>query len=230
MNWTIIICVLIIAGVVLALSGRRINPGNFFRAIVSPAWNSKIFLGLAAAVIILLFVAIYQGGGKPLGLTALQSVANEPTPKTEAERYYTDSARYFVTGSEKPTAKPAEPAKSEPTWNWWLILFAVLITFIVFIPLAFWDEIRDAWHWAMERAEQRRAVIDLRPPAEPAVEQTLPPTPGQAPGPVARPASSSMWQKFKDHFPAVLSANTLIEFVEGLIKKIVTDRLMRRVR
>ena len=224
MNWTLIICLLIIAGVILTLSGRRLNPGRFFQAIVSPAWNNKVLLGLAAAVIIILGANVYNGGGKPLGLTAMQKVVSQPTPKTDMERFYTDSAQYFVTGSEKPsTAKPDEPAKS--TWNGWLVLIGLTIATIVFIPFAFWDEVRDSWRWAMEQAEQRRVVIDLRPPA---VEQAPPPAPGQAPGPINRPAQTTWGQRFKEQFVAVLSASTLIEFGEELIRRILTDRIVRR--
>ena len=227
-NWTIVICVAIIAGVILSLFGRRLNPARFFRAIFSPAWNNKILLGLVVAVGLFFFANAYFGGGKPLGLTAMQGVASEPTPKTDLERFYASSAQYFVT--EPSAVKPAEPVKSASAWDGWLIWIILLIATIVFIPFAFWDEVRYTWHWAMERAEQRRVVINLRPPT-PQAPQT-PQAPGQTPQgqPVSRHSSSTWGQRFKEHFVAVLSAGTLIEFAEGLFRKILTDRVMRKIK
>lgn len=200
-----------------------------WRRIVSPEWNNRIFLALCVICTILFFNAIYQGGGEPLGTKALRE-SFAPTPQSKIVERYQAASQYFISGEEKTSERPLQEKnieEKELTWSWWKIWFVSFLIAVGFIPLAFWDEVRDAWRYAMERAEQRRVVINLRP--EPVFEPQQ--IQGQEQRQAHLPFEPLTWgQRFRERFVAVVSANTLMEFMEGLFRRILTDRIVRRMR
>jgi len=226
---TILLVVILVAVTGLIIQKRRqvgtalVTAMGYLRLTISPEWNNRIFLALCAISTILFFNAIYQGGGEPLGLRALRQVANEAAEQTKINRYYGASTKYFVTGSEKTVTPPVKSKISQPTWFWWKLWFTSFLLAVGFIPLAFWDEVRDAWRQAKEATEQRRVVIDLRPP------QSIEGGEHRGQGsPLNEPIN--WWQRFRERVFAGASANALYEFIEGIARRILTERILRRVK
>lgn len=209
--------ILVIIGAIILLIWQRTHVIRFFRGVISPRWNNWILAGLWALTAILFVIAISQGGGEPLGLQALREIGR-PGPESPIVKYYSESAKYFTTGSEKPLASaPLAPA---PTWFWWkLWLFSFLVA-IVYIPLAFWDEIVAAWHRAREIVEQRRERINLRPEPQPA--------PPQAPQPQPQPRAPRRRSRFMDRFLEYFSADMISEFIFEMFRRIIGERIFSR--
>jgi len=196
---------------------------NFVRRVCFPPLNNWVFLGLIALTTLLFLIAIYQGGGEPLGLQALKETAKEE--ESQIVKYYSGSVEYFTTGSEKPSPPPVLPQSK--TWRWWKVAFGTLFVTIIFIPLAFWDEAVRAWHRAHEFLEQRPVRIQLRSAPQP---QT-PDQPGPQPQAPRRPQPAlyqSVWQRFKERFLASLSADVITETVFGFIGQFLRQRLAGR--
>lgn len=186
------------------------------RRIISPRWNNRIFLALCAVSFILFCNAVYHGGGEPLGTRALRNTF-APAPSSGIMLQYHEASKYLVGDNGQK--------KENPTWFWWKAWFVSLLTTLVFIPFAFWDETRDAWRNAMDRLEQRRAVINLRP--EPISESQQTTGHGRSNTPSE---SANWWQRFRERVLAGASANALYEFAEGLARRILTERIMRGVK
>lgn len=179
-----------------------------------------------------LFVnAAYHGFGEPLGVRELKKIAAEKLEPSPINRYYSESSRYFATGSDKPAAQPkaSAPKPPAPTWFWWKVWFWQLAATMLYIPFAFWDEVRGAWRLAAERQEQRRRRYSLHRPQPPAPQQPQTQTAGQVQPPapqIQRPTPPSFWQGFFRRFSASFSADMMWEFVEAAFRSIFVDRMI----
>lgn len=226
----IIIIVLIIGAAICAVwqrqrilqYWRRIRP--YCVAVISPSLNNWILLSLVAISTLLFIIAIFSGGGEPLGLTALKETG-KPAEESPIVKYYSDSAKYFTTGSDKTSLPPVLPQSKG--WGWWKVAFGALLVTIIFIPFAFWDEVVKAWHRAHEFVEQRPVRIQLRPSPQPQTPDQPPSPRPQAPRP--QPALyQSVWQRFKERFLASLSADVITETVFGFIGQFLRQRMIGR--
>jgi len=180
-------------------------------------------LGLWILTLTLFLNAIYQGGGEPLGLSDLKEIG-KPTAESPIVKYYSESTKYYTTGPESDAV--AEKAKPEKTWFWWEAWFVSLLVAILFIPLAFWDEIVAGWHRTRDIVEQRPARIRLAPETvhhQP--QQGAEGQPAQARPPAAH---RSFWTRFRERFAASLSADMLTEFLFDTVGRIFRQRITRR--
>lgn len=176
---------------------------NLISAAISPRYNNRILIGLWLITIFLFINAIYQGGGEPFGLQALRDVGNELyQEKSFIAKYYSDSqaVRYFIAGSDKLPEASKAVFKS---WFWWKLWLFSLFVSMVYIPIAFWDEVVAAWNRAREIIEQRTAIISLNPQED---LTKLDPT-------VIKKEKSGFWQGFKERFISSFSADMISESI-----------------
>lgn len=209
-----------------------------FLVIIGIWWsrvNNFVLLMLCLANIALFVNAAYHGFGEPLGVRELKKIAAEKPEPSPITKYYSESSRYFATGSDKPaTARPkaSAPKPPAPTWFWWKVWFWQLAATMLYIPFAFWDEVRGAWRLAAERQEQRRRRYSLHRPQPPTPPQPQPQTQAigqvQPPAPLQtqRSAPTSFWQGFFRRFSASFSADMAWEFVEAAFRRIFVDRMI----
>ncbi len=205
-----VIIISVLSGLVIWQRRRVLS---FFRAIVSARYNNWIFLGLLAMTTFLFFNAIYQGGGEPMGLGALKEIG-KPAEESPIVKYYSDSIKHFVGPIDK------EPGPNHLTWFWWKLFLGSLISTIIFIPLAFWDEVVAGINRGKEIAEQRRGIISLRPAPSPGQQQPQTETGQTQP----RQPHASFWTRFRERFLASASADMAIESIFA-----IGGRLFRRL-
>lgn len=166
---------------------------------------------LLAACVILFFVAMYKGGGEPVGLQALKKVASEAPAPSPIRNYYYSSAKDLI--GEAP--QPAAPVEKQPTWWYWKIWGAMLVgTVIYFLSRLVWD-----WHLVAEWWMQRARKIDLRPPEEIAATEKSPTKKEGTEEPTPK-GSEGLWGKVKEgllsKLTAALSGAAIYELLEGL--------------
>jgi hypothetical protein len=196
---------------------------NFFQNIVSPKWNNRVLLALWILTIILLINAILQGGGEPLGLKALREIDNEPIQISETAKFYYSSAQNFAPNAMKPSSPLSNTAG---TWFWWKLWLLSFILAIVFIPVAFQDEVISAWHWAQEKHEQRRfktSRIKEEPQTKENGEKTTR-------SPKFDPRMATPWGRFKERVAAVISADVIVEFAGNLVKRVIGERIIKKLK
>lgn len=174
------------------------------RAAVSPLYNNWILIGLWLITIFLFINALYQGGGEQLGLQALREFGKEVhQEKSSIAKYYSESeaVKYFIAGSDKIPEMPKVILKS---WFWWKLWLFSLFVSMVYIPIAFWDEVVVAWNRAREIIEQRTARIKLIDDVKPVATQE---------GSAKERPRSGFWQGFKERFISSFSADMISESI-----------------
>lgn len=173
--------ILVVALAIAMLCNRRIN--------------NWLMFGVWILTFGLLINAIYQGGGEPLGLTALKEIAR-PEESDPIMKYYLGEHYLGLPPTEKPNG----------TWIWWQ-LWAVWQGASLVLPLcAFWDEIAAERN---ERRMRRQRVINLRPP-EPTPPAPIPhgeQTATKTLPKILRP----IWSKFLGRLSAILPAEMISE-------------------
>lgn len=189
--------------------------------------SNWLLLGIWVFVLFLFGRAVYQGGGEPLGLRALeQAVAR--TEKDPIRESYAGIGECFKRGnclgsslsldtaSSREITKKPTPEKSSRSWGPWKQFFFALIFATLWIPVALADDIRKAWRRAKDKIEQRRLFVDLRPPA--------PPGSTPSPGHTEPSQEKSYWQKFWEVFRSSLAADLIASFFEELVVERFTGR------
>ncbi|MBI5306319.1 hypothetical protein HZB04_01915 [Candidatus Wolfebacteria bacterium] len=167
-------------------------------AIVSPQYNNRILIGLWLFTAVLFINAVYQGGGESLGFQALRDVGKSQQQESSVAKYYYDTNKYVAGEESKNLFLP-----KAPTWLWWKLWLFFLFISIIYIPIAFWDEVLATWNRAREVIEQRSARIDLRP--KQVVVQNKDKDKGVK--------SSNFWQGFKERFISSFSADMISESI-----------------
>ncbi|MEK7160788.1 MAG: hypothetical protein AAB724_02050 [Patescibacteria group bacterium] len=195
---------------------------NILMAPFRPPMNNWVLLASWIVTIVLFVVAIYMGGGEPLGLKALKEVSQPSQVSKVVEEYYNQSAARFG----KPVIGIVEESAENGTWFWWKLWLASFIWAILFIPIAFWDEVAAAWHKTMEAHEQRRVEIDLTMPM---VDEKSNVQAGKTSAKF-EPQLLTSWGRFKERFTASFSADMFTDFITSLGKRILGDRLARRFK
>lgn len=216
----------IVFGVIMALGllgfivRHRQQIAGFFRAIVNPPWNNWILLILWTATVMLFVIAIWQGGGEPIGLKALRQASEKP--RDPVVEFYNQS-RAINKPPQVYLAVSASP--DHGTWAWWEIALGSLALSIIFIPIAMHDEVGIAWERAWERWEQRPARIQLQPHHG----STPPTTTGQPQTPrstttVTQTIGGTFWsrmrRRFSEQLPSELAGEFLYETAERIIRGI----------
>ncbi len=225
----------IVLGVIIALGllgfmvflivAYRQQIADFFRAIMNPLWNNWILLILWIATVTLFVIAIWQGGGEPIGLKALRQASERP--RDSVVEFYNQSRAINKPPQMYP---PVSALPDRGTWAWWEIALGSLALSIIFIPIAMHDEVGKAWSRAWERWEQRPARIQLQSRAL-ADQTAAPPTAIGQPQPpsstttVTQTIGGTFWsrmrRRFSEQLPSELAGEFLYETAERIIRGIL---------
>ena len=206
------IVVLVVVSVIMALVyvivHYRHQLANFLRAATNPPYNNWVLLGLWIGVVILFCLAVFIGGGEPFGLSLLREATNAHRPSTQADFYNPLSSReLFSRGYQTPVV-----TGPQGTWVVWYLFFAWLFIATVFIPIAFHDEIGNAWHRAWDRIEQRERRARLQRP----VSVTTPPRLVTATT-AGTTVPTTFWNRLNQRLAEHLPADVIGEFINDFI-------------
>jgi len=222
---------LVVAVIAVVAIWQRQRLGNFFKAIVLSEWNNKVLAILWIASLLLFINAIYQGGGEPLGLQALKKVGvRQSVRETATQKHYRELGKGLLNYPASVVA-PADTIQPQDTWFWWQLWFVVQCLVVCFFPIAIWDEVTDGYYKALERFEQRRVRINLRPPKPKEDKTQTPPSPpGPTPAPTPEPVKRSRMQEFWSKVKAGFVGDMAWSMVEHTGPKIIEKFFLRRRR
>ena len=177
-----------------------------------PASNNGRCLALWITTGIVLIVAIFSGFGEP----ALTHTIDKKISEISQSKYH-QSVYDAWYGPERAKAKVASEkwpvAKKQPSlfWSWspWLLFFLFLFISLVYTPIAFREEIREAWS---------EAWIKITEKEETEAKITIP----------KEQASKKTTQSWRVSFARLFSIDLLAEFVWGTLSKIFSGMVGRR--
>ena len=216
----IVAVILATAGVALltyAVVMYRHQIANFFGAIANPPYNNWLLLGLWIGVVVLFFFAVFMGGGEPFGLSPLREAATNHHANPQADFYNPPHLRALYSPGYQAPSLPVQRG----SWVWWYLFLGCLALATIFIPIAFHDEIGNAWDRAWERVEQRQRRVRLQR----RTLATLPQTPMPATATTgATTARVTFWNQLRrrlsEHLPADIVAEFINDFIGGAARAI----------
>lgn len=196
--------------------------GRFFYWFIDPVRNNKILLILFLVFLATLIWALFFGRGEPLGFQALVQMGSEPIKLNEIERYYYSSVPHLA--PEALTQAKFEPPK-EYSWrifmdqNAWIAVLVSFLLFLIYTPFASWDEVKNSWHAAWDKFEER-------PFATARVSRTEEELKGPAPKLPFVPLTA--WQRFKERIVATFSGDMLWDFAQGFIRRKIKAKVLSK--
>ncbi len=163
-----------------------------------------LFLGL-------LINAAIQGGGPPTIESPVVAKAEQMEERSIAENYWPSawgsSPQAKLRLEQQATAEVAASVKPQGTWLWWWLCLASFLLALASVPIAFWDEIRNAYWWAVDRHQLRAQRI--------AIGGGSPPIGGPA---TASASKSNFWRLLQVFIPLELSSEIIGGFIERLLR------------
>jgi hypothetical protein len=220
-SWKIITDAWFIFGTIVAII--------YALGIMVPRINNWLFIGMWIAWFGLLGNAFYQGGGEPLGLRAMEKIAQPPavTSYSQEDLDYLKATRFIYDKKGRqitvpPPSMPTKPIPEGDTWFWWKIFGWWTAFSVLFIFVAFWDELKEALHRIREQWEQRTVHISLRPPAP------LSAAASGASQVAAAMHAAGFWGRFKEMFTAAISADMVQNIVFDWIRQVGRSIMGRR--
>lgn len=197
--------------------------GQFLRAIANPPLNNWVLLGLWIGVVVLFVVALCAGDGEPFGTRTLREASEQHKTSAQVTFYNNLGTTDLFTNQSTPAPTPAT---SHGTWLWWWLFFSWLGISIIFIPVAFHDEIGNAWNMALERWSQRTRRIPLRPrPHQPYTFPGGAGMPSTTTPPITvtpRPSGffGNLTRRLREHLPSDLLAEFVNDFFGATLRGI----------
>lgn len=215
--WLIVVGVAVLAASLLVglkvsaiIAGSLLLCWLWWRLMRNPRLNNWalgffwiLFLGL------LINVAI-QGGGPGVVQKPVAAVTHEAA--TTAENYWPSawgsSPQAKLRLEQQATAEVATSAKPQGTWLWWWLCLASFLLALASVPVAFWDEIRNAYWWAADRHQLRAQRIAIGGGGS------------SIDGPATAPTSkSNFWRLLQVFIPLELSSEIIGGFIERLLRR-----------
>lgn len=217
----IVAVILVAAGVALltyAVIMYRHQIASFFGTIANPPYNNWVLLALWVTTVVLFLLAVFMGGGEPFGLSLLREAATTRQPNPQADFYNPPQSRALYSPGYQAPRLPVQ----QGSWVWWYLFLGCLALAIIFIPIAFHDEIGNAWDRAWERVEQRRRRARLQRP----LVQSRPEQPATPAATTTRAATArvTFWnqlsRRLHEHLPADIVAEFINDFIGGAARTI----------
>ncbi len=206
-----------IATLIYAVAMYRQQIAGFFGAIANPPYNNWVLLGLWVGVVVLLLLAVFMGGGEPFGLSLLREAAINHHSNPQADFYNPPQSRALYSSGYQTPQLP----NPQGTWVWWYLFFGCLGLAVIFIPIAFHDEIGNAWNMAWERIEQRERRARLYRPASAPHPLHTPPTAATIGAATPRATFlNQLRRRLSEHLPADIVAEFVNDFISGAARAI----------
>lgn len=191
---------------------------GFFRAIANPPYNNWVLLGLWIGVVVLFFLAVFMGGGEPFGLSLLREAAITHHSNPQTDFYNPPQSRALYSHGYQAPRLPDQ----QSSWVWWYLFLGCLALAIIFIPIAFHDEVGNAWNRAWERIGQRQRRTRLHRPAPVSHPLHAPPPTAATAG--AATTQATFWNQLRrrlsEHLPADIVAEFINDFIGGAARAI----------
>lgn len=160
---------------------------------------------------ILLLVALFSGFGEPIFTFTVDKKISEISQSKYHQSVYDawygpERAKAKATGQKQPMAKKQPSLLG--SWSPWLLFLLFFLISLIYTPIAFREEVREAWQEAKIKIKEKEET-EAKPQ-----EEAKPKTPGLA--------------GWKPSFARLFSIDLLAEFVWNTISKIVTGMVGRR--
>lgn len=181
------------------------------RPVSKPRLSRFVLAVLWAVTFILLGIAVYRGGGEPLGLGALRKATERP-PDPVVEFY--NRSRVI---NQPPAARVSAPSTSHSSWVWWKLTLLSAVISTLFVPIALYNEAKTMRVWIQEWSERRPKRIRLQTKARMATDRPS----------VTQTVGGTFWSRLRHRIAEHLPGDLLAEFINNIVKwmfRLLTSR------